>query len=197
MMPIEAIAAYGARLELLKRDFDVATAEGAEDWQIRSAAFHSVLATIEFMRVLPGMDGLDFGLVRMLEALSSVEKGSTPSWLLNGTDGRPGVADRVLVLRARYAAVMEFLISNGDGREKAAAYVWGKIPARVAHQLAGRRGTWRSVAGWRDEWTGSHDPDRKAEAEGYRNTLIMMRAAAGEPKKIADKVLATLKTKAI
>jgi hypothetical protein len=198
MTLIEATATLGARLELLKRDFDLATANGAEDWQTRRAAFESVMAVIEFARSVPNMEGLDFGLVTIMEAISSVEKGATPSWLLNGSDGRPSVSDRVLVLRAKYAAVMEFLILNDDdkGRDKAAEYVWRKISSEMATALAGSRGTWRSVARWRDAFTNSTNAERQAsqaEREAFESTLQMLATKiTGKAEDRASKIIRLL-----
>lgn len=194
MTPIEAIDVFGARLEMLKRDFDLATKNGPEDWQIRMAAFQSVSAVVDFMGSLPGMGSLDFGLIRIMEAISSVEKGTTPSWLLNGSAGRPGVSDRVAVVRARYGAVMAYLMEVADAyrdREKAAQYVWRKIPSRVQIELAGARGTWRSVAGWRDEFIGSTDPtELKA---GYLATLhLLSDKMSGPPEDRASKMIGML-----
>ncbi|MER9968139.1 hypothetical protein [Mesorhizobium sp. M0060] len=195
MALIEATATLGARLELLKRDYDLATVDGAEDWQIRMAAFQSVSAVVDFMSALPGMAHLDFGLIRVMEAISSVEKGTTPSWLLNGSAGRPGVSDRVAVVRARYGAVMAYLMQVADDyrdRKKAAQYVWRKIPSRVQIELAGARGTWRSVAGWRDEFIGSTDAPTELKA-GYLATLdILSDKMSGSPEDRASKMIGML-----
>ncbi|TIL43654.1 hypothetical protein [Mesorhizobium sp.] len=194
MTLIEATATLGTRLELLKRDFDLATKNGPEDWQISMAAFQSVSVVVDFMSSLPGMGGLDFGLIRIMEAISSVEKGTTPSWLLNGSAGRPGVSDRVAVVRARYGAVMAYLMQVADAyrdRTKAAQYVWRKIPSRVQIELAGERGTWRSVAGWRDEFIGSTEAtELKA---GYLSTLhLLSDRMTGTPEERASKMIGML-----
>ena len=107
-------------LTKLRRDFDAATTNGKTDAQKRMAAFVSVEAVMDFMRGMPDWQGLDFGLLLLLEGLTEIEKGRTLSWLSNATEGANPIGERIAICRARLAGAVEFLIRTPQSREKAA-----------------------------------------------------------------------------
>ncbi|RWJ41564.1 hypothetical protein [Mesorhizobium sp.] len=196
MTPALEIAALGASLDLLKRDYDDATKAGATGWQKRRAAYESLMYIIQFMRAVPGMEGRDFALVSLLAALTDIEAGHMPDWLINTQNGRPpGAPVSIMTLRPRFAAVMEFFMRQGEPRRDAAKRVWRHIPPDMAVRLAGRRGSWQSVAGWRDEWIGISDPERQHERAGFDSTLTEMTRCLAQgmsTDQVASKVFTAL-----
>lgn len=173
---VAAIERFGRRLESVAHQYAEARKLGITDHQRRAVAHESLMAVIEFIETQEGWTGRDCGLVLLLEKLTEVELGSNPSMFV-GTEGRPPVSDRVLQLRARYAAVMKFMIERGGKkREAAARWVWGKMPSSVQMTVGGgSRGTWRSVAGWRDEWERGEEMLGRLDLDDADPRVVMLR----------------------
>lgn len=159
------------------RDYGEATRDGEEDWQKRMLAHQSLSAIIGLMDRLNMPAGLDRGFTRLHEALWEIDRGNKVQWLESAQGGRPPISGRAVLLRARVAAVMEYLMKNETKREAAAKFVFRTLAPSVAAGL-GAKG-WGSIAGWRDALTGSVEPERHEEVEGFQKTLAQLTAQPG------------------
>ncbi|AWI57028.1 hypothetical protein AB395_00001362 [Sinorhizobium fredii CCBAU 45436] len=128
--------------------------------------------------------------MKLLEALTEVEKGRAVDWLISASGGRPPLPDRVLLLRSRYAGVMEFLMQHDHKREQAARVVARALSKNAAETLGVR--SWRSIAEWRDGITGHVEPEREHEKHGYEMTLTILGTMAGSPAQRAASMLQAL-----
>lgn len=190
MSKLEALRTFETRLRDLNADYTEVTTRGEEDWQKRLYAHQSLAAVIELLESISAARGIDSGFVMLLEALTEVEKGRTVDWLISTSGGRPPLPDRVLLLRSRYAGVMEYLMQHEHKREPAARVVLRSLSKNTAETLGAR--SWRSVAEWRDSLTGHVEPDREQEKHGYEMTLTVLASMTGSPTQRAASMLQAL-----
>ncbi|MDE4620646.1 hypothetical protein [Sinorhizobium meliloti] len=190
MSKLEALRIFETRLRTLNADYTEATTVGEEDWQKRLYAHQSLMAVIELLESISATRGIDSGFVKLLEALTEIEKGRTVNWLISASGGRPPLPDRVLLLRSRYAGVMEYLMQNDHKREQAARIVARSLSKNTVDTLGAR--SWRSIAEWRDSLTGHVGPDREGEKHGYEMTLKLLADMTGSPAQRAGSMLQVL-----
>jgi hypothetical protein len=196
---LEALRNLEMRLRRLREihdeDRDGARLLSNDDYLKSFAPKVSLLIVTQFIEEVPGWDRLDFGLLKMVGALSEIENGRVPDWLgIPPAIGHPGTSDRVLVLRASFAGVMEFLMRNDFKRKPAAQFVWDRLPSAVAGQVAGPRGTWRSVAGWRDDVSGLPLEGFETQRDAFQQVLNRFDLTHGEPHERASRMLGILAT---
>lgn len=187
---------FEEELRQLKTDYDGATANGKEGWHELGAAFQSAYIVDQFISNVPGWQGLNFGLTKLVEAGSELGKGRIPEWMSGSAEPKPlgpkPLPDRTVILRARCAAVMELLMLERS-RKDAAKFVLRHLPKGAAEQLGGRRRTWHTIAGWRDQVTGFATPETADLQRAYQFTLDQIRHnMTGPLEERAEKILRAL-----
>lgn len=194
----EAVQRLETQLRELMADYESATKLGKTDEQRFRAAFYSLHAVVRFTNDMPGWGGLNRGLLELLGALTEVDKGSTPEWLMNPSMGRNPLSESTVLVRAGCAAVMEFLMENKRSRQQAAEFILHHLPKKAIALLGVKetvqtakeeKARWRAIDRWRDRVTGAQDLEIKDEQQNYRLTLKHLHDMPGSVDGRAEQTL--------
>jgi hypothetical protein len=155
---LERLARLGAALREAKAVEEVNRARGDDpDHTARFTAHLTIVALMDFIDEMPGWEGLSSSLGRLNVALVNIIDGRPEGWLTpKRLAGAPPIAVEIPLFRARYAAVMDFLMEDGGWpEEKAARHIARRAGARAMELLRGRDGgadqPWKAVQDWRQE----------------------------------------------
>jgi hypothetical protein len=203
----ESLAKLFATLERTKHDFNAAILQAsltadAKDQDatelhyqlLRDASQYSLLAVIQFMRSLPGWEGANFALIKLLEALSETDKGRLPAWLNHGRTGRHTDGDRVLGTRARLAGVVHYLMVRGKKPDDASKTVYKRIDLPKSDPLWGtNQPSWKTVRRWKSDCTATKGKGDKDTFAIMPNLFaILEENRAGPPHVIAETMIARI-----
>jgi hypothetical protein len=165
---VPGLAKLHAHLQWLRSQYE--ELDAPTDTNTRFAVHQSLVAVIDFLEA-QGWRGVDFALVKMTAALADIEEGRTVDWVSNPAPNRPPIAISVAVLRGRLAGLMQLHIDNGSRREEAAKKVFKDIPPDSPVFEGVKAPSWKTVARWRDNVTGSA-PD-SAEKQSFDAMLAL------------------------
>ena len=188
---LQALKNLEEDLRMFKSWFDEEASAEDKDRQNRRAVSSSLMRIVDFMHDDMGWKDLSYGLLALCEALDNIDKGHTPNWLQNSTDGRPPIHRNILQNRAACAALMQFLMENGNSREQAARIVFRKIPKDAMQKWSGsgRKTSWKTIAGWRDRIKKPRTLESVTEDWFYDNTLSGISKWTGPTESLVKRVI--------
>lgn len=129
----------------------------------RSQTLCALHAVIDFIRHLPGFEGLDKPLLPLAFALHDAENGKAhPLLVPSPVSHRPPDARSKQLVRTTAAVAMELLMQSGERKNAAAARVSKALRKHGSTGHHGIRPSSSTVASWRERASDPHSNDSMA-----------------------------------